>query len=170
MIVNTGHSTASGSAGVTLVYDQGNDMQPPDPKYWNQRRRLFSLFDHGIVMDAVGWYSVTPELIARHNAVRCAGSVIIDAFAGAPPPISVCIRVGHDVMDPLCPFLSCCGVVVSASMWSFAGCGGNAIQFAFTCDRVIAIEINPMRLLMAQVYTCLPLCALRLPSVELCAP
>ncbi len=35
-----------------------------------------------------------------------------------------------------------CGVVVDA----FAGSGGNAIQFAFTCERVIAIEINPLRL------------------------
>jgi hypothetical protein len=30
------------------------------------------------------------------------------------------------------------------------GCGGNAIQFALTCNHVIAIEINPARLEMAR--------------------
>lgn len=58
-----------------------------------------------------GWFSVTPESIARHIAVRCSCGVIIDAF---------------------------CGV------------GGNAIQFAFTCERVIAIDIDSTRLQMAR--------------------
>ncbi len=31
-----------------------------------------------------------------------------------------------------------------------SGCGGNAIQFALTCNHVIAIEINPARLEMAR--------------------
>jgi len=44
-----------------------------------------------------GWYSVTPEVIAAHQAELC-----------------------H------------CGVMVDA----FAGCGGNAIQFAKTCNQV----------------------------------
>ena len=42
-----------------------------------------------------GWFSVTPEKIAEHIAVRCRCDLIVDAF---------------------------CGV------------GGNAIQFAFTCN------------------------------------
>lgn len=45
-----------------------------------------------------------------------------------------------------------CSVVVDA----FAGVGGNAIQFAMTCDRVIAVELCPHRLEIArhnaQVY------------------
>ena len=32
---------------------------------------------------------------------------------------------------------------------AFAGVGGNAIQFAFTCERVIAIDIDPDRLAIA---------------------
>lgn len=44
-----------------------------------------------------GWYSVTPEVIAAHQAARCACGIMVDAFAG---------------------------------------CGGNAIQFALTCDHV----------------------------------
>ncbi|CAF1044557.1 unnamed protein product [Rotaria sordida] len=86
-------------------------------KYWLQRYRLFSKFDEGIVLDREGWFSVTPEKIARHIAKRCRCDVIIDAF---------------------------CGV------------GGNTIQFAFTCQRVIAIDIDPKKIEMAkqnaQVY------------------
>ena len=45
-----------------------------------------------------------------------------------------------------------CDVVVDA----FAGVGGNAIQFAFTCERVIAIDLDADRLALArhnaQVY------------------
>ncbi|CAF0755269.1 unnamed protein product [Rotaria sp. Silwood1] len=80
-------------------------------KYWLQRYRLFSKFDEGIVLDREGWFSVTPEKIARHIAKRCRCDVIIDAF---------------------------CGV------------GGNTIQFAFTCQRVIAIDIDPKKIEMAK--------------------
>ncbi|KAI9596756.1 RNA cap guanine-N2 methyltransferase-domain-containing protein [Syncephalis fuscata] len=79
--------------------------------YWLQRYWFWSLYDHGIMMDAEGWYSVTPEKIARHIAERCRSSIIVDAF---------------------------CGV------------GGNAIQFAFTCERVIAIDIDANRLQCAR--------------------
>ncbi|CAF4445197.1 unnamed protein product, partial [Adineta steineri] len=51
-------------------------------KYWLQRYRLFSKFDEGIVLDREGWFSVTPEKIARHIAKRCRSDVIIDAFCG----------------------------------------------------------------------------------------
>ena len=82
-------------------------VSPELAKYWQQRYRLFSLFDEGIKMDKEGWYSVTPERIAEHIAERCRCDLIVDAF---------------------------CGV------------GGNAIQFAFTCERVIAIDIDPVKI------------------------
>ena len=53
-----------------------------------------------------------------------------------------------------CPlYCGCrCAVIVDA----FAGVGGNAIQFALTCDRVIAVELCAQRLELAkhnaQVY------------------
>lgn len=34
-------------------------------KYWLQRYTLFSRFDEGVMMDEEGWYSVTPEVLAR---------------------------------------------------------------------------------------------------------
>lgn len=51
-------------------------------KYWGQRYSYWSKFDLGIKMDSVGWYSVTPEAIAKHQAERCRCDTIIDAFAG----------------------------------------------------------------------------------------
>jgi len=80
-------------------------------KYWYQRYSLFSKFDDGIQMDKEGFYSVTPEIIAGHQARRCMSNIVIDAF---------------------------CGV------------GGNAIQFAFTCERVIAIDNDVKKIEMAK--------------------
>ncbi|KAI3947713.1 hypothetical protein MKX01_034378 [Papaver californicum] len=51
-------------------------------KYWCQRYSLFSRFDDGIKMDREGWFSVTPELLARHHALRCGNGIIVDCFAG----------------------------------------------------------------------------------------
>ena len=102
----------NGHQAVTLKQEVITDpQQDPDiAKYWAQRYRLFSRFDDGIKMDKEGWFSVTPERIAKHIAERCRCDLIIDAF---------------------------CGV------------GGNAIQFAFTCERVIAIDIDPVKITLA---------------------
>ncbi|KAJ7966611.1 Trimethylguanosine synthase [Quillaja saponaria] len=51
-------------------------------KYWCQRYSLFSRFDDGIKMDEEGWFSVTSELIARHQALRCDNGIIVDCFTG----------------------------------------------------------------------------------------
>ena len=80
-------------------------------RYWAQRYRYFSKFDEGIKMDREGWYSVTPEIIAKHIASRCVCDVIVDGF---------------------------CGV------------GGNTIQFAKLCKKVIAVDINPSKIEMAK--------------------
>lgn len=34
-------------------------------KYWMQRYTLFARFDDGVLLDVEGWFSVTPEAIAR---------------------------------------------------------------------------------------------------------
>ncbi|NXU88716.1 TGS1 synthase, partial [Xiphorhynchus elegans] len=84
-------------------------------KYWAQRYRLFSRFDEGIKLDREGWFSVTPEKIAKHIAVRVSQSFN-------------------------------CDIIVDA----FCGVGGNAIQFALTSKRVIAIDIDPEKLILAR--------------------
>uniref|UniRef100_A0A1J3D497 Trimethylguanosine synthase n=1 Tax=Noccaea caerulescens TaxID=107243 RepID=A0A1J3D497_NOCCA len=81
-------------------------------KYWCQRYILFSRFDEGIKMDEEGWFSVTPEPIAKHHATRCCdGGIVIDCFTGV---------------------------------------GGNAIQFASRNHCVIAIDLDPKKLELAQ--------------------
>lgn len=70
--------------GIANPHDK---LEVPD-KYWAQRKRLFSRFDDGIRFDREGWYSVTPEVIAKHIAKRLVvgkkeGSMIVmDAFCG----------------------------------------------------------------------------------------
>jgi hypothetical protein len=50
----------SGADEVDLEYDQ-SFQEKMEKKYWGQRLKIFSLFDHGCLMDAVGWYSTTVE-------------------------------------------------------------------------------------------------------------
>ena len=80
-------------------------------KYWAQRYRLFLRYDEGVQMDDESWYSVTPEMLAAHQAERCTCDVILDAFCGA---------------------------------------GGSAIQLAMTCNKVIAIDIDPQKIQIAK--------------------
>ncbi|XP_041660026.1 trimethylguanosine synthase isoform X2 [Cheilinus undulatus] len=90
--------------------------EPELAKYWAQRYRLFSRFDEGIKLDREGWFSVTPERIAEHIA----------------------LRVEHSFPDS--------HLIIDA----FCGVGGNAIQFALTGKRVLAIDIDPVRLDLAR--------------------
>ena len=49
---------------------------------FSQRKRLFSLYDEGCLLDEEGWFSVTPEAIASQIAERCRCNTILDAFCG----------------------------------------------------------------------------------------
>ena len=49
---------------------------------FSQRKRYFTLYDEGCLLDEEGWYSVTPELIANQIAERCWCDTILDAFCG----------------------------------------------------------------------------------------
>ena len=103
-VVEVEMKQASSENGNTMVDTQHNESSTTDtatvlpadpnlagvdvhPKYYAQRYRLFSRYDAGVRLDAVGWYSVTPEAIAVHIAARVAASLqrsftVIDAFAG----------------------------------------------------------------------------------------
>ncbi|KAI3767420.1 hypothetical protein L2E82_17525 [Cichorium intybus] len=58
------------------------EISPIINKYWCQRYLLFSKYDEGIKMDQEGWFSATPECIARHHAFRCRNGIIVDCFTG----------------------------------------------------------------------------------------
>lgn len=49
---------------------------------FSQRKRYFSLYDKGCLLDEEGWYSVTPERVADQIAERCRCDTILDAFCG----------------------------------------------------------------------------------------
>ncbi|KAF9645621.1 S-adenosyl-L-methionine-dependent methyltransferase [Thelephora ganbajun] len=70
------------ATGVVPFYTKSSQVPEDLMKYFSQRRRYFSLYDQGCLLDRVGWYSVTPELIANQIAERCRCDTIVDAFCG----------------------------------------------------------------------------------------
>ncbi|EIW75329.1 Tgs1 protein [Coniophora puteana RWD-64-598 SS2] len=100
-----------GAEGLVPHYRSAEEVPEHLQKYFSQRKRYFSLYDQGCLLDEEGWYSVTPERIADQIAERCRCDTVLDAF---------------------------CGV------------GGNAIAFAKTCERVIALDTSPVRLALAR--------------------
>jgi len=93
-------------------------------KYWAQRRRLFSKYDEGIMLDKESWYSITPEAIANHLTKR-----IVDIFQNE----NSSERTGMIMLDPFC------------------GCGGNGISFAKHSDvhMTVCVDIDIEKLKMA---------------------
>jgi len=143
-------------------------LNPHDPsivhdKYWAQRRRLFKKFDEGIQLDAEGWYSVTPEVVADHVASRFADAAArlvrsCDNYeargggggggnrgnhrrGGGGGGVSSG-QNSHRTKQP--PSKSM--VILDA----FCGCGGNAIAFAklppASVSLVVCIEIDRTKL------------------------
>ena len=103
----------------------------PHEKYWSQRRRLFSLFDHGVQLDSESWFSVTPECVAHHQAWRC-----VKTLRDEEPLRNT---NGH---QPL--------VIFDA----FSGVGGNTIAFARHLNvHVFACDTNEKRISMASHNT-----------------
>jgi trimethylguanosine synthase len=52
-------------------------------RHWSRRHDYFSRYDEGILLDRTGWYSVTPEAIARTIASLVPkNSIIYDGFVG----------------------------------------------------------------------------------------
>ncbi len=110
-------------------------------KYWVQRRTLWSRWDHGIAMDGVGWYSVTPEHAARQIA-ELAGRM---SWPKSPAMVQAAAANSQRGVP---------GLIVDA----FAGVGGNAIQFALHCctlgggppscplGKIVAIDSDAKRL------------------------
>ncbi|CAH0480392.1 unnamed protein product [Peronospora belbahrii] len=51
-------------------------------KFYLQRHILFDKFEDGIQLDHESWYSVTPQAVAEHIAMRLCCDVVVDPFAG----------------------------------------------------------------------------------------
>ncbi|KAG1816535.1 Tgs1 protein [Suillus subaureus] len=63
-------------------YTTAHEVPENLQKYFAQRKRYFSLYDQGCLLDEEGWYSVTPEDIAVQIADRCRCDTILDPFCG----------------------------------------------------------------------------------------
>jgi trimethylguanosine synthase len=115
-------------------------------KYWAQRRRLFHRFDRGIQLDAEGWYSVTPEIIADHVAQRVAEMSVAMRTTLEPPELPKDLS-SPDVQDQL---QRQPGIVV---LDAFSGCGGNAIAFGkmpfHLISKVVCCDTDRAKLMKA---------------------
>ncbi|KAG9308057.1 Tgs1 protein [Chiua virens] len=76
------HFTSHDPTQLVPHYTTASEVPEHLQKYFSQRKRYFTLYDQGCLLDEEGWYSVTPELIANQIAERCRCDTILDAFCG----------------------------------------------------------------------------------------
>jgi trimethylguanosine synthase len=144
-------------SSTSSYHEPFKDQSIPNPhpqeivhdKYWAQRRRLFSRFDLGILLDSEGWFSVTPEIIADHVANRLTELLpLLMKRKCKPPPQGILplppgmdprlMPIDHrqpypqaqyhmSQRQPPQPKPSHEGIVL---LDAFCGCGGNSIAFA----------------------------------------
>lgn len=111
-------------------------------KFWLQRKHLFYKYDDGILLDHESWYSVRAALCSDLVSARMlVCSQLTTPHARRYAPQVTPQAIAEHIADRLK-----CDVVVDP----FAGCGGNVIQLARTCKHVVAIDIDPEKIRMAQ--------------------
>jgi hypothetical protein len=86
-------------------------------KYWDQRYRIFSLYDKGIQLDPESWYSITYECIGNYLVERCL-------------EIAKIKNLGE----------------IKAVIDGFSGCGGITIPLGKQKIFSIAVDIDPEKL------------------------
>ncbi|KAL7538782.1 hypothetical protein ACHAXR_009318 [Thalassiosira sp. AJA248-18] len=148
--ITSNNSDWSGKCLCQCRYDnliKGSTQQNPhDPsvvhdKYWAQRRRLFKKFDEGIKLDAEGWYSVTPEVVADHVASRCGQSknppksmVILDAFCGCGGNAIAFAKLPSSVVSLI--------VCVDLDREKLRMAAHNASIYRIPPNRIVFVEAN----------------------------
>lgn len=148
------HTTTGFYHHPSLFKEKDLDKNVPNPfpkvhdKYWFQRKRLFSKFDEGILLDAEGWFSVTPEVVADHVA-NVVGNLLENYLLALENYIhdSDCQLLYNGTCHYPYHLHSQRGLVL---LDAFCGCGGNAIAFAkipsFTLIVCIDIDRNKLRM------------------------
>lgn len=72
-------------------------------RHWSRRHTYFSKYESGILVDRTGWFSVTPEAIAKQIASFVPqGSIVFDGFVGVGGnaiqfALNDCIVIGTDI-------------------------------------------------------------------------
>lgn len=103
-------------------------------RFWLRRHLLWNKFDQGILMDTTGWYSVTPELIARQQVLQTKALLFKQSKKQAEDDSE------KSVSFNLKGFL----------VWDgFVGVGGNAVAWCKECGLCLGSDINAERLAMA---------------------
>ena len=100
-------------ANLSLKYGNGTLVEE---KYWDQRFRLMTRFDEGIILDAESWYSITPESIANHITLKC-----IEAATFMNTDLGTALDL-------------------------FCGCGGNSISLGQVFSHVVAVDFDSHKL------------------------
>lgn len=103
------------------------DLFPPSgvhQKYWDQRYRLLSKYDLGVMLDEESWYSITPEIIADYVARRCV----------------LCYDLQDSSTNNMIKKFADCHVLDL-----FCGCGGNIIAMTKYCKFGFGVDIDDFK-------------------------
>ena len=138
-------------------FDYPTLCTPPlgvEEKYWDQRYRLFSLYDRGVQMDSESWFSVTPECISELIADRCLEGAMRSYVRMIEPNLSTKYvgkkRKKKEEKEREHLMKCATHVRVGRMLDLFCGCGGNSIPLARVCDHLVAVDINPAKLVDAR--------------------
>lgn len=102
-----------------------NKPEQVHEKYWDQRYRIFSKYDDGILLDEESWYSITYETIGKY---------IVEKYAQLEEKKELTI---HTVLD------------------CFSGCGGMTIPFASMGKDVYAVDWDKSKLAHLRYSLCI---------------
>lgn len=107
-------------------------------KYWDQRYRIFTKYDEGILLDEESWYSITYESVAKHIVERykslCQSSKQ-QKVENEEDEENEKDDDHHHKNNRIKTVLDC-----------FAGCGGMCIPLAMEYEKVIAVDWDKKKL------------------------
>ena len=103
------------------------------------------MYDKGVRMDSESWYSVTPESISIYISSVCrTGAEEFNNFILRRRTTNKKKKRLISLLQPVEPVRL--GLVLDL----FCGCGGNSIPLGRDFDSVIAVDINPEKLVDAR--------------------
>lgn len=104
-------------------------------------------------MDSESWFSVTPECISEQIADRCLEGAVLSYARSAE--LNSTEFIGKNRKKKLKKEMvnrmkNAEHIRVGRMLDLFCGCGGNSIPLARVCDHLVAVDINPSKLVDAR--------------------